>query len=101
MVSGLLLIALVAAIFVGFNIGGSSTGVAWGPPVGAQITNKTAAAALMTIFVFLGGWTVGRNVIDTLSGGLVPQSLFSTEASIVVLGFIGCVESPYSSELGR
>lgn len=43
----------------------------------------------MTFFVFLGGWTVGRNVIDTLSSGLVPQTLFSTEASIVVLAFIG------------
>lgn len=89
MLSLLLLIALVAAVFVGFNIGGSSTGVAWGPPVGARITDKTAAAALMTFFVFLGGWTVGRNVIDTLSSGLVPQTLFSTEASIVVLAFIG------------
>lgn len=89
MASLLLLLALVAAVFVGFNIGGSSTGVAWGPPVGAHITNKTAAAGLMTIFVFLGGWTVGRNVIDTLSGDLVPQTLFSTEASMVVLAFIG------------
>jgi PiT family inorganic phosphate transporter len=89
MVSLLVLVALLAAVFVGFNIGGSSTGVAWGPPVGARIINKTIAAALMTFFVFLGGWTVGRNVIDTLGGDLVPQSLFSTEASIVVLGFIG------------
>lgn len=89
MVSILFLIALVAAIFVGFNIGGSSTGVAWGPPVGAGITNKTAAAALMTFFVFLGGWTVGRNVIDTLGGDLVPRTMFSVEASIVVLAFIG------------
>ncbi len=43
----------------------------------------------MTFFVFLGGWTVGRNVITTLSGDLVPQTLFSTEASIVILAFIG------------
>ncbi|MGM0372572.1 MAG: anion permease [Halobacteriota archaeon] len=89
MISTLLLIALLAATFVGFNIGGSSTGVAWGPAVGARIINKTAAAALMTGFVFLGGWTVGRNVIETLSGELVPQSAFSIEASIAVLGFIG------------
>jgi inorganic phosphate transporter, PiT family len=43
----------------------------------------------MTFFVFLGGWTVGRNVIDTLGGDLVPQSLFTIQASIVVLFFIG------------
>ncbi|MDH5020300.1 inorganic phosphate transporter [Halobacterium rubrum] len=89
MVSLLLLVALVAAVFVGFNIGGSSTGVAWGPPVGANIMSKTGAAALMTGFVFLGGWTVGRNVIDTLGGDLVPQTIFSPAASIVVLAFIG------------
>jgi Phosphate/sulphate permeases len=89
MVSALLLIALGAGVFVGFNIGGSSTGVAWGPPVGAQLVNKTAAAALMTFFVFLGGWTVGRNVIDTLGGNIVPEAAFSAEASVVVLGFIG------------
>jgi len=43
----------------------------------------------MTFFVFLGGWTVGRNVINTLGGDIVPQALFSTTASIVVLTFIG------------
>ncbi|QSG05594.1 inorganic phosphate transporter [Halapricum desulfuricans] len=89
MVAILLAVALVAAVFVGFNIGGSSTGVAWGPPVGAGVVGKTGAAGLMTVFVFLGGWTVGRNVIDTLGGDLVPQSAFSAEASVVVLGFIG------------
>ncbi|QSG08315.1 inorganic phosphate transporter [Halapricum desulfuricans] len=89
MVAILLAVALVAAVFVGFNIGGSSTGVAWGPPVGAGVVGKTGAAGLMTVFVFLGGWTVGRNVIDTLGGDLVPRSAFSAEASVVVLGFIG------------
>jgi len=89
MVSLLLLIALVAAVFVGFNIGGSSTGVAWGPPVGARITNKTAAAALMTFFVFLGGWTVDATSSPHSAAILSPQTLFSTEASIVILAFIG------------
>lgn len=89
MVDPLLVLGVLAATFVGFNIGGSSTGVAWGPAVGAQIINKTLAAAVMTFFVFLGGWTIGRNVIATLGGDLVPQSAFTLGASIVVLGFIG------------
>lgn len=89
MVSLYIPLALLAAVFVGFNIGGSSAGVAWGPSVGARVVNKTTAAALMTAFVFLGGWTVGRNVIETLGNDLVPRSAFSIEASIVVLGFIG------------
>ncbi|ACV12495.1 phosphate transporter [Halorhabdus utahensis DSM 12940] len=89
MVSLLLFVGLAAAGFVGFNIGGSSTGVAWGPSVGANVVSKTGAAALMTGFVFLGGWTVGRKVIKTLGGDIVPEAAFSIEASIVVLTFIG------------
>ncbi|MFB6270988.1 MAG: anion permease, partial [Halobacterium sp.] len=89
MVSVLFAAGLLAAGFVGVNIGGSSTGVAWGPAVGARVSRKTTAAALMTLFVFLGGWTVGRNVIATLGGDIVARSAFTIEASIVVLAFIG------------
>ena len=88
MVETLLAIGIVAAIFVGFNIGGSSTGIAWGPPVGAGIVKKTTAAALMTFFVFLGGWTVGRNVMDTLSEGIITIDL-TLSAGVAVLFFIG------------
>ncbi|WP_058984210.1 inorganic phosphate transporter [Halobacterium sp. CBA1132] len=89
MSSALLFVGLAAAAFVGFNVGGSSTGVAWGPAVGAGVTKKTTAAALMSVFVLLGGWTVGRNVVETLGSGIVAPSAFTLEASIVVLAFIG------------
>ena len=79
---------LAASIFVGFNIGGSSTGIAWGPAVGARILSKTAAAALMTFFVFLGGITVGRNVMDTLAGDIITIPI-TLEAGVGVLFFIG------------
>ena len=88
MVETLLAIGIVASIFVGFNIGGSSTGIAWGPPVGAGIIKKTTAAGLMTLFVFLGGWTVGRNVMDTLSEGIITTEL-TLSAGVAVLFFIG------------
>ncbi len=84
----LLAIGVVASIFVGFNIGGSSTGIVWGPPVGAAVIKKTTAAGLMTVFVLLGGWTVGRNVMDTLSRGIITIEL-SLSAGIAVLFFIG------------
>lgn len=89
MIGYLLLVGILAAMFVGINIGGSSTAVAWGPAVGAGVIRKTTAAVVMTFFVFLGGWTVGRNVIDTLGGQIVPQSMFTLEASIIVMFFIG------------
>jgi PiT family inorganic phosphate transporter len=89
MVGLLLAVGLVVAVFVGFNIGGSNTGVAFGPAVGSGAVSKLVAAALMTIFALLGGWTIGRNVVETLGGEIVPASLFSLEVSIGVLFFIG------------
>ncbi|TMT85154.1 inorganic phosphate transporter [Haloterrigena sp. H1] len=88
MVETVLLVGVVASIFVGFNIGGSSTGITWGPSVGAGIVTKTTAAAVMTFFVFFGGWTVGRNVMDTLSEGIITTDLTLT-AGVGVLFFIG------------
>ncbi len=83
------ILGILGSIFVGINIGGSSTGVAWGPSVGAKIINKTVAAALMTFFVFFGGWTIGRNVVNTLGERIIPGSVFTIEAIIIVLLFIG------------
>ncbi|WP_317176190.1 anion permease [Halomontanus rarus] len=88
MVETVLLVGVVASIFVGFNIGGSSTGIAWGPAVGAGLLSKVAAAGLMTFFVFLGGWTVGRNVMDTLAGDIIAIEI-SLAAGVAVLFFIG------------
>lgn len=83
-----LLVGIAVSVFVGFNIGGSSTGIAWGPPVGAGIISKFFAARLMTFFVFLGGWTVGRNVMETLAGDIIAIPI-SLEAGVAVLFFIG------------
>ena len=89
MLSPLLAVGILVAVFVGFNIGGSSTGVAFGPAVGSNTISKFGAAVLMTAFALLGGWTVGRQVIETMGGRIVPSSFFTIEASIAVLFFIG------------
>jgi len=88
-ISPLLAVGILVAVFVGFNIGGSSTGVAFGPAVGSGTVSKLGAAALMTVFALLGGWTVGRQVIETMGGRIVPSNFFTIEASIAVLFFIG------------
>jgi len=89
MVSLLVIIGLVVAAFVGFNIGGSSTGVAFGPAVGSKLVRKVTAAALFGAFAFLGAWTVGRNVIVTMSDGIVPAAQFTPIAGVGVLFFTG------------
>jgi PiT family inorganic phosphate transporter len=88
-ISVLLLVGLAVAVFVGFNIGGSSTGVAFGPAVGSGVLSKLGAAALMASFALLGGWTVGRNVVETMGGQIVPSELFTLGASVGVLFFVG------------
>jgi PiT family inorganic phosphate transporter len=71
------------------NIGGSSTGVAFGPATGSGVLSMRAASALMAVFVFVGGFTVGPAVVDTLGTDFVPAEYFTLGASIGVLLFIG------------
>ena len=88
MVGVLFAVGIAVAVFVGFNIGGSSTGVAFGPAVGSDTVSKFGAAILMTVFALLGGWTVGREVVQTLGSDLVTTT-FTLPVSIGVLFFIG------------
>ncbi|MEF8828745.1 MAG: inorganic phosphate transporter [Haloarcula sp.] len=88
MVEVLFALGVLVAIFVGFNIGGSSTGVAFGPAVGSNTLSKLSAAALMTIFAMAGGLIVGPAVVESLGSDLVATA-FSPLISIVVLFFIG------------
>ncbi|MDQ2074485.1 inorganic phosphate transporter [Haloarcula sp. H-GB4] len=89
MVSLLTVAGIAVAVFVGFNIGGSSTGVAFGPAVGSRLVRKATAGVLFVGFGFLGAWTVGRNVIATMSSSIVPAAQFTPIASVGVLFFTG------------
>jgi len=90
MVDLLLAVGVVVAMFVAYNIGGSTTGPAFGPAVGADAISKTTAAALMGAFFFAGAWTIGRNVVTKLGTELViDPGVFTLETSITVLFFIG------------
>ncbi len=90
MVELLLVVGIAVAAFVGYNIGGATTGPAFGPAVGANVISKAGAAALMSVCFLIGAWTLGRRVVDTLGEDLVTQpGVFTLESSIVVLFFIG------------
>jgi len=47
----LLIAGIVVAIFVGYNIGGATAGVSFGPAVGAHVLSKLGAAVLMSIWL--------------------------------------------------
>ncbi|MFP4530027.1 MAG: inorganic phosphate transporter [Halodesulfurarchaeum sp.] len=90
MIELLLLLGIAVSLFVGFNIGGATTGPAFGPAVGSESISKTGAAALMSLFFFVGAWTIGRRVVATLGEDLITDAgVFTIETSIVVLFFIG------------
>ncbi|MEF8888397.1 MAG: inorganic phosphate transporter [Haloarculaceae archaeon] len=90
MLDPLLIAGFGVSLFVGYNIGGATTGPAFGPAVGSGVLSKVAAAALMSVFFFAGAWTVGRRVVSTLGEDLVSgASVFTLETSAVVLFFIG------------
>ncbi|WP_181685276.1 inorganic phosphate transporter [Halorhabdus salina] len=90
MVEVLLVVGVLIACFVAYNVGGATTGPAFGPAVGAGAIGKVTAAALMSVFFFLGAFTIGRRVVDTLGRDLLTDpSVFSLPVSIVVLFFIG------------
>ncbi|QWC18490.1 inorganic phosphate transporter [Halorubrum sp. 2020YC2] len=90
MVEILLLVGVAVAAFVGYNIGGATTGPAFGPAVGADVLSKAGAAALMSVFFFVGAGTLGQRVVTTLGEDLVTgASVFTLETSIIVLFFIG------------
>ncbi len=81
---------VLIACFVAYNIGGATTGPAFGPAIGADALSKVAAGVLMSLGFFLGAITIGRRVVDTLGQDLIhDSSLFTLEASIIVLFFIG------------
>jgi PiT family inorganic phosphate transporter len=63
--------------------------VAFGPAVGSGTVTKLAAAGLMTGFALLGGFTVGKRVIETMGGRIVPADQFTLGASVAVLFFVG------------
>jgi PiT family inorganic phosphate transporter len=90
MTSLLLGLGILVAMFVAYNIGGSTTGPAFGPAVGANAISKSVAAGLMGVFFFIGAWTLGRNVVTKLGTELVVDTgVFTLESSIAVLFFIG------------
>ncbi|MFO7926283.1 MAG: anion permease [Halobacteriota archaeon] len=90
MLDPLLVGGVLIACFVAYNIGGATTGPAFGPAVGAGVIGKTVAGALMSVFFFLGAFTIGRRVVETIGTDLVRDpAVFTLPASIVVLFFIG------------
>lgn len=84
------LLSVVVVVFVGTNIGGSSTGTSYGPSVGSGVISIRIAGVLMTLSVLAGGLLAGRRVVTTLGTEFIPAEYFTLEVSLAVLVFTGC-----------
>nr|WP_092699402.1 inorganic phosphate transporter [Halovenus aranensis] len=86
----LLGLGILVVMFVGYNIGGSTTGPAFGPAVGSDALSKASAAGLFAAFFFVGAFSIGRRVVDTLGEELVyTTTIFTLQTNVTVLFFIG------------
>lgn len=64
-------ILLLAAFYVGWNIGANDAANCIGTTVGAQIISYRKAALLMATFVIIGGTLQGHHVMKTVGKGIV------------------------------
>lgn len=62
---------LVAAFYVGWNIGANDAANCIGTTVGSQIISYRNAAIFMSVFVILGGMLQGHHVMKTVGKGIV------------------------------
>lgn len=67
----MLLIALVAAFYVGWNIGSNDAANAMGAPVGGRVITYRQAISIMVLFVLLGAVLEGWKVMETVGGDIV------------------------------
>ena len=72
----LFVIAIVAGLYMAWNIGANDVANAMGPSVGSGALTLKRAIILAGIFEFSGAFFVGGNVAQTIRKGIVPLDAF-------------------------
>lgn len=71
MISYVILAALAAGFYIGWNIGSNDAGNAMGTVVGGRVLTYRRAVAIMILFVALGAVLEGWKVMETVGTGIV------------------------------
>lgn len=78
--------AWVIGLFFAANIGASGTAASMGAAFGAgAVRKKWIALVLVAITAFLGAVLGGQHVVKTISNGIVPSHLITTEMTVIIL----------------
>ena len=67
------------------NMGGSGIAPTFSAVWGAKLIKKKTATILFALFVLLGAATLGRGVVKTLSGGILPIDFLSPDVALIIL----------------
>ena len=79
------ILLIIIVIFFVMNMGGSGIAPSFGASYGSKMIKKKFAVILFTIFVFLGAFTIGRNVIKTLSSGIIPKEFINFDVALIII----------------
>ncbi len=79
------IVAYIIAFFFAMNIGASGTAAAMGPAYGSgAVSSKKTAMLLVAVSAFLGA-LAGGEVVKTIGGGIISESLINVEIAVIIL----------------
>ncbi|MFG6149988.1 inorganic phosphate transporter [Halobacillus sp. B23F22_1] len=81
----LVILSLIIAYFYAFNVGASGSAATMGIAYGARVINKKWIALLLSGIGCLFGALWGGEVVETIGKGLIPESLLTVEAAVIIL----------------
>ncbi|RKX95469.1 MAG: phosphate permease [Spirochaetes bacterium] len=85
----ILIIAIIAAIYMSWNIGANDVANSMGTSVGSGALTLTKAVIVAGVFEFLGAFFVGKHVTTTISKGIVNP--VSIEPHLLMLGMLSAL----------
>jgi len=88
---GLLILAVVVALYMAWNIGANDVANAFGTPVGSGAITFRKALILAGIFEFAGAFLAGSNVTDTIRGNIVYPEMFAAEPMVFAIGMLAAL----------
>ncbi len=79
------ILLIIIVIFFVTNMGGSGIASAFSASYGSKMISKKFTVFLFTLFVFLGAFTIGRNVTKTLSSGIIPKEFINLDVALIII----------------
>lgn len=80
----LLVLGIVTAIYMAFNIAANDIGNSMGTVVGSGALKMRKALLIGALFEFLGAMFLGSNVIKTVGSGIVPPEFMTSLGAFII-----------------